>query len=164
MSNYMLITCLENKPFSNYPFRIILVPDRYNGDSMDLFGQQLLAIANGMTHTDWESFEGALTEWFEHWGSYINERTISDNGQSFYTHRRLRTAARSLRRNMDVLWTFYTYPELKLPNTNNAMESFWRIGQLSLRGWKLIGVHNGLSVQHKRAMIDAYIMTYNADK
>ena len=121
-------------------------------------GQQLLAIANGMTHTDRESFEGALTEWFEHWNSYINERTISDNGQSFYTHRRLRTAARSLRRNMDVLWTFYTYPELKLPNTNNAMESFFA----GLK--KLIGVHNGLSVQHKKAMIDAYIMAYNADK
>ena len=103
---------------------------RLNGS----FGQQLLAIANGMTHTDRESYEGALTEWFEHWNSYINERTTSDNVQSFYTHRRLRTAARSLRRNMDVLWTFYTYPELKLPNTNNAMESFWRIGQLSLRG------------------------------
>ena len=37
MSNYMLITCSENKLFSNYPFPITLVPDRYNGDSMDLF-------------------------------------------------------------------------------------------------------------------------------
>lgn len=121
-------------------------------------GQQLLDIANGMTHTDRESFEGALTEWFEQWNGYINERTISDNGHSFYTHRRLRTAARSLKRNMDVLWTFYTYPELKLPNTNNAMESFFA----GLK--KLVGVHSGLSVQHKRAMIDAYIMAYNADK
>ena len=37
MSNYILITCSENKLFSNYPFRIILVSDRYNGDSMELF-------------------------------------------------------------------------------------------------------------------------------
>ncbi len=37
MSNYMLITCSENKLFSNYPFPIILVLDRYNGDSMEQF-------------------------------------------------------------------------------------------------------------------------------
>jgi len=77
---------------------------------------------------------------------------------SFYTHRRLRTAALSLKRNMDVLWTFYTRPELGLPNTNNAMESFFA------RVKKLAGVHNGLNAEHKRTMIDAYISVYNTDK
>lgn len=121
-------------------------------------GQQLSAIANGMAHTDKESFEGALSQWFEQWHDYINERTKSENGRSFYTHRRLRTAALSLKRNMDVLWTFYTRPELGLPNTNNAMESFFAMVK------KLTGVHNGLNAQHKRTMIDVYISVYNADK
>lgn len=150
---------LGNIPFQYCQFHAIrFVRIQLTTRPKTIPGQQLSAIANGMAHTDKESFEGALSQWFEQWRDYINERTKSENGRSFYTHRRLRTAALSLKRNMDVLWTFYTRPELGLPNTNNAMESFFA------RVKKLAGVHNGLNAEHKRTMIDAYISVYNTDK
>ncbi len=35
--NYMLITCSASRPFSNYPFLIILVHGKYNDDLMNQF-------------------------------------------------------------------------------------------------------------------------------
>ena len=150
---------LGNIPFQYCQFHAIrFVRIQLTTRPKTIPGQQLSAIANGMAHTDKESFEGALSQWFEQWHDYVNERTKSENGRLSYTHRRLRTAALSLKRNMDVLWTFYTRSELGLPNTNNALESFFAMLK------KLVGVHNGLNAQHKRTMIDAYISVYNAHK
>ncbi len=37
--------------------------------------------------------------------------------------KKLRSAYLSLKRNMPWLWTWYDYPELSIPNTNNGLES-----------------------------------------
>ena len=55
--------------------------------------------------------------------SFLKERTTTEDGKSHYTHKTLRSAFLSLKRNMPWLWTWYDYPELKIPNTNNGLES-----------------------------------------
>ena len=62
-----------------------------------------------MKQTDRESFEGALNEWYNRWKTFLDERTINEEtGKSFYTHKRLRSAYRSLRTNLKWLFTWYT--------------------------------------------------------
>ena len=51
-----------------------------------------------MKQTDKESFEGALKEWHNRWKTFLNEWMVNEETcKSFYTHRRLRSAYRSLR-------------------------------------------------------------------
>lgn len=76
---------LGNIPFQYCQFHAIrFVRIQLTTRPKTIPGQQLSAIANGMAHTDKESFEGALSQWFEQWRDYINERTKSENGRSFF--------------------------------------------------------------------------------
>ncbi len=51
-----------------------------------------------MKMTDRESFEGGLELWLSKWESFLNERTTNPiTRKSHYTHKRLRSAYRSLK-------------------------------------------------------------------
>jgi len=101
--------------------------------------------------TDKESFVGGLDQWSEKWKSFLNERTINpDNGKSTYTHRRLRSAYRSLRTNLNWLFAWYDHLELKIPNTTNALEGHFAHLKNKLRN------HNGLSLERKQKFIDEF--------
>ena len=92
------------------------------------------------------------------WVFSLSKMHICEDGKSHYTHKRLRTAAKSLQRNMDILWTFYDHPELHMPNTNNAMETFFS------KVKKLVDLHNGLTPERKKTFIEAFLIAYNAHK
>ena len=60
--------------------------------------------------TDKESFEGGLELWFTKWKSFLKERTINpETGKSYFTHKRLRSAYRSLKSNSPWLFTWFDY-------------------------------------------------------
>ena len=87
-------------------------------------GKQLRKIALLLCHTDKESFVGMLNEWHSMWGEWIKERSYDPQvKRKRYTHRKVRAAYFSLKRNMQYLWTFYDYPESCLQNTNNTLEA-----------------------------------------
>lgn len=114
-------------------------------------GKQLRKIALLLCHTDKESFEGILNEWYSMWGEWIKERSYDHQAKrNRYTHRKVRAAYFSLKRNMQYLWTFYDYPETYLPNTNNALEAVNTDLKTKLR------VHNGLSKRNRMIVIDEY--------
>lgn len=114
-------------------------------------GKQLRKIALLLCHTDKESFEGMLNEWYSMWGEWIKERSYDHQAKrNRYTHRKVRAAYFSLKRNMQYLWTFYDCPEVYLPNTNNALEAVNTDLKTKLR------VHNGLSKQNRMIVIDEY--------
>ena len=53
------------------------------------------------------AFQGALQAWFEQHEGFLNERTVNEEtGSSHYTHKTLRSAYLSLKRNLDYLFTF----------------------------------------------------------
>lgn len=113
---------------------------------------ELNEIVRLLTKTDKESFEGALKEWFEKWNDFLNERTINtETGKSFYTHKRLRSAYRSLNTNIEWLFTWYDFFELNIPNTTNAIDGHFADLKNKLRN------HNGLNISRKKRFIDEFL-------
>nr|WP_033398794.1 transposase [Riemerella columbina] len=114
--------------------------------------KELMQVVDLMKQTDKESFEGALELWFDKWKDFLNERTINPITQkSFYTHKRLRSAFRSLKRNLPWLFTWYDYIELNIPNTTNAIDGHFADLKNKLRN------HNGLSIHRKKKFIDEFL-------
>ena len=105
-----------------------------------------------MTKTDKESFIGALGEWFEKWKNFLNERSINpQNNKSFYTHKKLRSAYRSLQNNLPWMFTWYEHFDLGIPNTTNAIDGHFADLKNKLRN------HNGLSKVRKMKFIDGFL-------
>lgn len=105
-----------------------------------------------LKNTDKESFEGGLQMWFEKWEGFLNERTTNpETGKSHYTHKRLRSAYRSLNTNMNWLFTWYDNPKLEIPNTTNAIDGHFSDLKNKLRN------HNGLAQQRKIKFINEFL-------
>lgn len=113
--------------------------------------RELLRLTLMLCHTDKESFVGALEAWHAKWEDFIGERTVSPDGKSHYTHKAVRSAYLSLKRNMPWLWTWYDHPELNIPNTNNALESL--NSELKIK----LNLHRGMSVERRKIFIQNLI-------
>jgi len=114
--------------------------------------QKLLQVVDLMKHTDKESFIGALQLWFEEWEGFLNERSTNPvTNKTYYTHKRLRSAYRSLKNNLPWLFTWYDNIELKIPNTTNAIDGHFADLKNKLRN------HNGLSMKRKMKFIDEFL-------
>ena len=143
------------KAFGNVPvqmcqFHQVAIVTRYITKNPRLkSGQELKTTTQLLTQTDKESFSGMLTEWEQKWGNFLKEKTIHPQTQkSNYTHKRLRSAYRSLKTNLPYLFTWYDYPELKIPNTTNSLEGIFSALKTKLR------IHAGLKIQRKMKMIN----------
>ncbi len=134
-------------------FHQMMIVRRYLTQNPDaMASRELLRISRELVHTDKESFQGMLRQWHATWKAALNERTVNARtGRSAYTRPRLRSAYLSLKRNMPWLWTFYDYPELHIPNTNNALEGVFTNIKTKLR------VHSGISKGRRIALIQEYI-------
>ena len=67
--------------------------------------QELRELVLMLTKTDKESFTGALATWHSKWKEFLNERTLDEHTKKGrYTHRRLRSAYRSLVTNIPRLF------------------------------------------------------------
>lgn len=86
-------------------------------------GRELRSIALALTKTDELAFTVALHDWHERWKEFLKERTTNpETGRWFYTHRRIRSAYRSLKTNLPYLFTCQKYPDLHIPNTTNSLD------------------------------------------
>jgi len=89
--------------------------------------------------------------WEAKWSDFLKERSVEKKtGKKHYTHKRLRSAYLSLKRNMDYLWTFYDHSEIGISNTNNALEGVFTDLKTKLRN------HNGLAKIRRKVFIDEY--------
>lgn len=102
-------------------------------------GKELRIISLLLTKTDKESFVYWLEVWHEKHKNFLCEYTINPkNGWRQYTHRRLRSAYGSMKRNLPYLWTWYDMiHELSVPNTTNALDgSFSHLKEkISIHRW-----------------------------
>jgi hypothetical protein len=113
---------------------------------------ELMEVVDLMKQSDKESFVGALGLWFKIWKSFLNERTVNPlTKKSCYTHKKLRSAYRSLKNNLPHLFTCYHYLDLNIPNTTNAIDGHFADLKNKLRN------HNGLSKQRKMKFIDGFL-------
>jgi len=113
---------------------------------------ELKAITSLIKQTDKESFIGSLNDWHIKWSLFLKERTVNnETGKSHYTHKRLRSAYRSLKNNMPWLFTWYDFIEMNIPNTTNAIDGHFAHLKTSLRN------HNGLSRKRKIKFINEFL-------
>lgn len=111
--------------------------------------QELQKIVQTLTETNEYTFTQRLEEWHEKWQDFLKEKTTHPITERWsYTHKRVRSAYKSLKTNLPCLFTYKQYPELKIPNTTNQLEGFFT----HLKG--LLNVHRGLVQKRKVKLID----------
>lgn len=115
--------------FSDMPvqmchFHQIQIITRYLTNNPKLpASRELKTIARTLVKADEECFVADLDAWHRKWSSFLKERTIDPiTGKWHYTHKRLRSAYRSLKLNLPYLFTYLKYPELNIPNTTNSLD------------------------------------------
>jgi len=148
-----LINSFPNIPVQMCQFHQAAIVRRYITKKPRLPASiELKDIVSMMKQTDKESFEGALKLWHKKWEQFLNERTLNEKtGKSHYTHKRLRSAYRSLKTNLPWLFTWYDNIELNIPNTTNSIEGSFADLKNKLRN------HNGLSKARKMKFIDGFL-------
>lgn len=119
---------------------------------------ELKRIASALTTSDKEQFRAMLQDWHARWKAFLQERTTADNGKSFFTHRRTRSAYYSLRTHLDMLFTYLDFPDGSVPNTNNALESLNSVIKTKLRN------HRGLSIKRRKLLLANLLRLYNPDR
>lgn len=112
-------------------------------------GKQLRKIALDLKYCGKSRFTRKLRRWHNRWENFLNERTTDESKRGWhYSHKRLRSAYRSLNSNLTWLFTFLEYPELKIPNTTNGCDGYFSHFKNKLN------VHRGLRKDRKQKMID----------
>ncbi len=112
-------------------------------------GIELKKLTTMLCTTNEKDFAAALDAWHERWSSFLKERTTDPfTGRWHYTHKRLRSAYRSLRGNIPYLFTYQRYPELNIPNTTNSLDGCFAYLK------ELVRVHRGIKRELKIKIIE----------
>jgi transposase-like protein len=119
-------------------------------------GQELQELMRMLPRTDEASFKYWLSIWHERWKDFLNEKTLNEwTGKSHYTHKRLRSAYRSLQTNLPYLFTYEKYSYLNIPNTTNSLEATF--GHMKDK----IRCHRGLKVHRKQKHVEQFLRGEN---
>ncbi len=148
-----LLSLFSNIPIQMCQFHQIAIITRYLTRKPKLqSAKELREHVLLLSKTDKESFEGGLADWHKRWEEFLNERSTDiATAKSHYTHRRLRSAYRSLKTNLPWLFTWYDKKGLNIPNTTNAIDGHFADLKNKLRN------HNGLSLKRKMRFIDEFL-------
>ena len=112
-------------------------------------GIELRDITHNLCKTSEEALSEVLSKWNDKWKEFLKERTTNSiTGKWHYTHKRLRSAYRSLKTNLPYLFTYQKYPELNIPNTTNSLDGSF--SQLK----ELVRIHRGINKEMKRKIIN----------
>ena len=109
---------------------------------------ELKEIILSLTIYSEKEFSELLFNWHNKWHEFLKERTVNPwTDKWFYTHKRLRSAYRSLKTNLPYLFTYQKYPELNIPNTCNSLDGSFTTLKNLLRN------HRGMSRKNRYKMI-----------
>lgn len=101
-----------------------------------------------------ESFIIGFNKFNEKYKNIINEKTINlETNKLVYTHKNLRTAINSIKRNLPYLFTYKKeeYKHLKIPNTTNACDG--KFGKVKTK----LKNHSGLKLKRREKIFDELI-------
>lgn len=111
-------------------------------------GIELKKITATLSQTEEKTFTRQLDRWYEKWETFLKEKTTDpETGRWHYTHKRLRSAYRSLKTNLPYLFTYQKHPELNIPNTTNSLDGFFNALKSRLY------VHRGLNKKRAKKII-----------
>lgn len=116
---------------------------------------ELRQTALKLTRTCELEFEQALNDWHAKYTDFLKEKSYVEGTTRWrYTHRRLRSAYRSLNENLPYLFTFQSHPNLQIPNTTNHCDGlFAHLKQKIL-------IHRGISIKRRKKMIDYFLENF----
>lgn len=111
-------------------------------------GKDLLEIVKLLPVTNEKQFKITLQKYLIQHKEFLNEKTTDPfTGKWSFTHKRLRSAIKSLTVNLPYLFTYRKYPKLNIPTTTNTLESHFSHLKDVLR------IHRGLSRTMKETVI-----------
>jgi hypothetical protein len=114
-------------------------------------GKDLRTLVLTLTTCTEEEFTTALTTWHDMHGTYIEEKTTETflNGKTkwYYSHKKVRSAYRSIKHNLPYLFTYRRHPELHMPNTTNHIDGSFSVLK------KKLAVHHGLNKKRRYKVI-----------
>ena len=145
-----LFTSFGTIPIQMCQFHQVAIITRYITRNPKLqAGIELKNLIHKLTRSSRTEFNILLNKWHQKWESFLKEKSYSEETEKWhFTHRRLRSAYRSLKTNMPYLFTYLEYPDLDIPNTTNSLEGFFSNLKTKLR------VHSGIREWRKRKIID----------
>jgi len=112
-------------------------------------GGELKDITHTLTTSSKTEFSIMLNKWYLKWKGFLSEKTYDGEDRKWhYTHRRLRSAYRSLNTNLPFLFTYLEYPNWGIPNTTNSLEGTFSNLKTKLR------THAGIKEWRKKKIID----------
>lgn len=137
-------------PIQMCHFHQIAIMTRYLTTKPKLLaGQTLRRIALKIPRSYEDEMKRLLDDWYKTWGDFLKEKTFNPvTKRWFYTHKRLRSAYRSITGNLPRLYTYQKYPELNIPNTTNSLDGTFSHVKDMLR------IHRGLKKDRKLKLID----------
>lgn len=132
-------------PMQMCQFHQIAIINRYLTRKPKLeAGKELRSIALFLTISNEKEFTDLLNNWHEKWKEFLDDKSINhETHKLHYTHKRLRSAYRSLKTNLPYLFTYQKYPELKIPNTTNSLDGTFSYFKTLLR------IHRGMSKEKR---------------
>lgn len=114
--------------------------------------RELRSLSLQLRNIDEESWIYTLDHWYKKWEHYLKEKTTDPvTGKWHYTHKRLRSAYRSLITNTPYLFTCQTHPKLEMPNTTSPLEGIFSDLKNKLRN------HAGIKDDMKIKLTDYFL-------
>lgn len=112
-------------------------------------GIELKTITDTLASTNEKIFTLKFMAWYDKWDSFLKERTTDMfTGKWHYTHKRVRSARRSIKNNLPYLFTYLKYPKLNIPNTTNSLDgSFSWLKQD-------VNIHRGMTRDNRNKIIE----------
>jgi hypothetical protein len=155
--NLHLSSYFPNISLQMCQFHQIAIIKRYLTTNPKLLAsQQLKQIAELLPKTTEEKFTILLNAWYFKWSDFLKEKTkVSGTNRWFYTHKRTRSAYRSLITNLPYLFTYQKLSKqyhLKFPNTNNSLEGSFAHLKDKVR------LHRGLKLNRKLKLINQILI------
>jgi hypothetical protein len=112
-------------------------------------GIELKALGEKLISIQEEDFKKLLLEWNIKWKEFLKEKTYEEDTKHWhYTHKKIRSAYRSLTENETYLFTYQRHPELKIPKTTNSLDGSF--GHMKT----LLKIHRGISKERRFKMIE----------
>jgi transposase-like protein len=110
--------------------------------------RELLQIAYTIKDSSEIDFRLRLTIWHNKRKDMINQKTQSETNPKSrrYTHKKLRSAYTSIKRNLHILFT-YTYHWDAIPNTTNCLEWYFKLLKAKT------DIHNGMTLERKKKLV-----------
>ena len=121
-------------------------------------GKDLLAVVELLGSVTEKDFRIYLAAYLRRWQNFLNEKTVPLEGKPFFTHRRLRSAIKSLTTNLPNLFTYQKHSCLTIPTTTNSAEAFFRHTK------RILSVHCGLKRNTKEKMLETILLNNSTVK